>query len=128
MRILIKGESIPMGFQTFKCASPGCRKKACIQVHDKCLAHLCEDTRCYCLAHGFDVVKRDSEDGQLCAYYERIVEQASPGCCLYRKRQNAFGGWYGWEYAVMLTPADCRERQCPNPYALVDNDGNYIVS
>jgi hypothetical protein len=61
--------------------------------------------------------------------HERIVESAnrSQDCYLYRRRLEAHGGYRGWEYAVMLTPSEAARRECPNPWALRDGEGGYLL-
>lgn len=132
MRVFIVGreypDNLPEGFRTFKCAALGCRKMATMQVRDPCLKHLHagQDTRCFCLSHGMGVVDQTVEQTG-CDWYEPIIEMASTGYHLMRRRQDAYGGWKGWEYAVILTPESAAERDCPNPLALRDNDGNWLI-
>ena len=130
MRVFVIGRefptNIPDGFRAFKCAAAGCRKMASMKVRVASLSHLKNDTRCFCHSHGVAEAKVTMEKAG-CHYYEAIIESASTGHYLMRRRADCHGDWKGWEYAVVLTADAVLERECPNPYALHDNDGNWVI-
>jgi hypothetical protein len=130
MKILVKGRDNPKdeGFERFNCAHPRCRRRAVMMVHDATLSGASNDRRCFCLDHAWSVVKRDSDHGRRCYYYERIVEKASQGCYLYRRSLDAHGDYRGWQYAVMLTPEEAARRKCPNPWAQRNAEGRYTLA
>ena len=101
MRLTVFVDKAPDGFEKFKCAQPACRKLARGMVN---LNHLPRSvrrrTRAYCTAH---TGERITEHGD-----ERI-DQTIAGH-LVRRRLDAPGGWYGWEYGIVIPPAEAAER------------------
>ena len=128
-------DNIPQGFRTFKCSAPGCRKMAAMKVHDPTLRHLSNDERCFCRDHGLAVFKQAQEQGYRARHNglspvewpDIVTIWSSKDHYLMRRRQDAVGGWRGWEYAEIVTAADYVERACPNPWALRDGDGNFVI-
>lgn len=133
MRIIVRANernprNIPGGFRTFKCQAPGCRRMAQMQVRTAALKHLGKQgTRCFCHEHG-----QAERDAAMDVYPPSDWPSLAPLCAsdgqyLMRRRQDAFGGYRGWEYAEVVTEEDNWERQNPNPWAVRDGDGNYII-
>ena len=118
---------VPQGYRTFKCSTPGCREFATMMVDLRhTLAHLPNHRRCFCGGCGWEAVKREAEiTGD--AFYDLVVDSAPTGLFLYRAKCDAPGGWRGWRYMVALRRENILERACPNPWALRDGDGNFVV-
>jgi hypothetical protein len=93
MKTLYEVTSIPKGYKAQKCTKPGCGRKATAVVElfhpdGSLIRYRCQD-------HAEEAVT----NGQ-----GQVLQKTEPrrGKGIYRKREDAYGGWQGWDRKMVI--------------------------